>query len=361
MAAPWFRFYSETLNDRKIDYICRATGRSKALIIGAWATILALANDSPIRGALLLAEDIPLTVGDLAMHTGLEPEEVQTLIDNFRRLKMLEMVNSTFYVSNWDKRQFANDISTERVQRWRARQKDEGEASENSEGDETPDPDGETDETLQKLPQEVTVTHQIQITDSETETERESHAHARENLSPTDPNNPENAAWIAELENAMPPPHSPPHSEEELRQGVQAATLRYFARQSGELWRAWGTESGEVKPRPGVSVDAIQQVGYLLEHEFGVRPMWSNRKRVKDWVSGLAELYETASGDLDAVRQAGHELRAAKDGNGKPFRISRPQSLFNTLSGIMAEKRRPVKPSQLPPGTPRFRKVAVGT
>ena len=100
MGAPWFRFYSETLGDRKIDFICRTTGKPKALIVGVWATVLALANDSPIRGALLLAEDIPLTIEDLAMQTGLGIEEMRTLIEELQRLKMVEMVNSTFYVSN---------------------------------------------------------------------------------------------------------------------------------------------------------------------------------------------------------------------------------------------------------------------
>ena len=48
MPNPWFRFYSETLRDRKLERIARVTGQPRALIIGVWVTILSLANDSPI-------------------------------------------------------------------------------------------------------------------------------------------------------------------------------------------------------------------------------------------------------------------------------------------------------------------------
>lgn len=103
MGAPWFRFYSETLTDRKIDYICRATNQPKALIVGVWATILALANDSPIRGALLLTEQIPLTVQDLALHTGLDAGTMEKLLNEFQRLDMIHLNDCTYHVSNWDK------------------------------------------------------------------------------------------------------------------------------------------------------------------------------------------------------------------------------------------------------------------
>ena len=360
MGAPWYRFYSEMLNDRKISFVRQVTGKPRVIIVGAWATILALANDSPIRGALLLAEDIPVTIEDLAMQTDLEVEDVQALVDNFQHLKMLEVVNSTFYVSNWGKRQFANDISTERVQRWRERQKEEakdGEDDSGDEGDETPE-GGVSETLLQPLPG-VTVTDQSR-TDSDAKAERE-FARAHENLPPTDPDNPESAAWIADLESTTPPPRDPPHSEEELHERVKQASAGYYARAAGQPWLAWGADSRDVKPRNGTPKEAIQQVGYLLEHEFGVRPAWNSCTRVKDWVTGLAELWETADGDVGVIRQAASEYRQLKDKDGRPFRISRPQSLFNTLSGMMSEKRERTKP-QPPPaiGGQRFRKVQVG-
>jgi hypothetical protein len=121
---PWFRFYSETLTDRKIDRVCRASCSCKALVIGAWATILVLANDSPERGILLLTDDIPFTVEDLAGEFDVELEKAQSLIREFHRFAMLHTDETgAMHVTNWNGRQFTSDNSTERVQRFRAKKK----------------------------------------------------------------------------------------------------------------------------------------------------------------------------------------------------------------------------------------------
>ena len=163
MGAPWFRFYSETLGDRKIDFICRTTGKPRALIVGVWATVLALANDSPVRGALLLTKEIPLSADDLAMHTGLDVMEVQELVEVFQQLDMLTVEDSTIHVTNWGKRQFSGDCSTDRVREWRERQRQDDECGDDDDGC------GNDDATLQKQPECVAVT----VPDTETETESE--------------------------------------------------------------------------------------------------------------------------------------------------------------------------------------------
>lgn len=145
---PWFRFYSEALNDRKILRVCRDTGQPKALVIGVWATILALASDSPRRGLLLFTDDIPLTFDDLELETGLYGESLMALLDTFQRFNMLTWDDGAYCVANWDKRQFASDHSTDRVREWRERQKENG--GNNSDGNDSETPEGNDDETLQK-------------------------------------------------------------------------------------------------------------------------------------------------------------------------------------------------------------------
>lgn len=121
-APPWFRFYSETLTDRKIDRICRATGQPKMNIIGAWTIILALANDSPVRGVLLLTEDIPFTLADLAGEMGTDQDTLEAIVNEFRKFDMVHNdEQGTLYITHWNGRQFASDSSTERVQRYRAK------------------------------------------------------------------------------------------------------------------------------------------------------------------------------------------------------------------------------------------------
>jgi hypothetical protein len=98
-------------------------------------------------------------------------------------------------------------------------------------------------------------------------------------------------------------------------------------------WRLWGENSSVVGPRFGIDKRHVQRVGYLLETEYGLAPPWGNKSRVKHWVNGCAELYQVADGDLNAIKEAGDKLRA--DG----LTISRPQSLYNTVSSLVAERR----------------------
>jgi len=145
---PWFRFYSEALNDRKILRVCRDTQLPKALVIGVWTTILALASDSPRRGLLLFTDDIPLTFADLAIETGIDDGSLDELLSVFCKFSMLAYTDGVYCVANWDKRQFASDHSTARVKEWRERQKENGDDEEESNDDETLECN--SGETLQK-------------------------------------------------------------------------------------------------------------------------------------------------------------------------------------------------------------------
>ena len=124
---PWFRFYSEAITDRKIDRICRVLEQPKALIVGSWAILMAIGSDSPVRGVLLLTENIAFTDKDLADELGLDLDATQAILNQFQRFNMLHRDNGVIYLTNWDKRQFASDDSAERVRRYRERQQAEPE------------------------------------------------------------------------------------------------------------------------------------------------------------------------------------------------------------------------------------------
>jgi len=164
---PWFRFYSEMLADRKIEYLCRQTGHPKALVIGIWSTILALANDSPQRGVLLLTEEIPLTIVDLARETGLNRETIENFVTELERLGMMKMHNFAYCLLNWDRRQFASDNSTDRVRAWRAQQKRNGDNTGECNDDNTDD--GNVTETLQDCYSNTPETETEAETEAETE------------------------------------------------------------------------------------------------------------------------------------------------------------------------------------------------
>jgi hypothetical protein len=118
---PWFRFYSEILSDRKLQRIGRATGQPAVTIIGAWSIILAIANDSPERGVLLLDEDRPWLAEDLADEFGLDLATTERLLQEFQDWHMLHTEGVALCVTNWQQRQFSSDSSTERVNLHRQR------------------------------------------------------------------------------------------------------------------------------------------------------------------------------------------------------------------------------------------------
>ena len=122
----WFRLYSEVIYDAKINRVSRLTGASKMEVVGVWVTLLALANDSSDRGALLIADGVPYTLSDLYELTDLPQERLDRIFEHFKELDMLSFDQGVFRISNWDARQFKSDSSTERVQRFRNRQKETG-------------------------------------------------------------------------------------------------------------------------------------------------------------------------------------------------------------------------------------------
>lgn len=122
---PWFRVYSEILDDRKIRRICKKTGHSKALVIGVWVCLLALASESPKRGVLNISEDMPYTLADIEDELEVPNEILGQLIEEFRAMGMIGG-KTTIEIVNWQKRQFRSDNSSGRVEQYRYKRENNG-------------------------------------------------------------------------------------------------------------------------------------------------------------------------------------------------------------------------------------------
>lgn len=121
---PWFRLYTEILDDKKIKRVCRVTGECKALVIGVWVILLALANDSDESGRLFISEGTPYALSDLSDETGLAVETLESIMNEFAKLGMLELCeDETLQISKWNSRQYKSDNSKTRVDKFRESQK----------------------------------------------------------------------------------------------------------------------------------------------------------------------------------------------------------------------------------------------
>lgn len=119
----WFRFYSEAIGDPKMRRIARSTKTAPATVVGVWAILLSIASDSPERGRLIMGS-VPATADDISDLAGVE---TAAILDAMLDLGMLAADDILgLYIPNWDKRQYASDTSTPRVQAWRSKNKGKG-------------------------------------------------------------------------------------------------------------------------------------------------------------------------------------------------------------------------------------------
>ena len=163
---PWFRLYSEVLTDRKIIRVAASSGQPKALIVGVWVTLLSMANDSPKRGYLLIADDMPIIREEIIAETGLGPETGGAILDAFLATNMLRLDGDCFVIVHWDERQFVSDTSAERVRNFRQRQKGE---TPQAAGEEFPPSNGVDPETIGYTNRYSNVTETPPDTESESE------------------------------------------------------------------------------------------------------------------------------------------------------------------------------------------------
>ena len=112
---PWFRFYVEAVHDQKIRGL---TYQHRWL----WVCLLAAARSSPISGALMVAEEVPMTRRHLADYSGMTTTQVEAGLQIFQRMGMIERDEQldAWRVTNWKERQYESDNVTERTRKHRS-------------------------------------------------------------------------------------------------------------------------------------------------------------------------------------------------------------------------------------------------
>lgn len=101
----YFAMHHEAKDDPKFRRICRQVRKSKLEVLGAWVILLSMASESPERGKLLIADDLPYALDDIADELGLTSAETDNLLNAMESLGMVGFEDSTWFISNWDKRQ----------------------------------------------------------------------------------------------------------------------------------------------------------------------------------------------------------------------------------------------------------------
>lgn len=111
----------------------------------------------------------------------------------------------------------------------------------------------------------------------------------------------------------------------------------HWTERADEDWTKWGAESEEMQRQLAVFGErgrTAQRLGYELERQFALYPIWRKKRDVKSWMSGLAACLELAEGNEKIV------IRAARELIEDEMTVCDPWSLRKKTRAIVAEMTR---------------------
>ena len=115
----WFRFYDDAINDPKILKLTDA-------LRWQWVAILCVASKND--GMLPPTDDVALMLR-------VKPSAAAAIIAGLKSAGLLDSIDGSFSPHNWNGRQYKSDVSTERVKRFRKRERNVSETPPESESE----------------------------------------------------------------------------------------------------------------------------------------------------------------------------------------------------------------------------------
>ncbi|MCK4788291.1 MAG: hypothetical protein KAV87_31405 [Desulfobacteraceae bacterium] len=106
MSNPWFRFHRKAVHDYTVQSL-------DPILFKAWVNLMCLSDDN---GRLPSVEEV-----SFAFHE--TKEAVSSAFHELEKVALLVTDGETFHIAKWDKKQYKSDTSTERVKRYRERQR----------------------------------------------------------------------------------------------------------------------------------------------------------------------------------------------------------------------------------------------
>ncbi|RUL56488.1 phage replisome organizer N-terminal domain-containing protein [Lysinibacillus antri] len=124
----WIKLKTDMFDDEKIKLIERMPEGDTILIV--WIKLLTYAGKANCNGYIMIAEDIPMNIEEMAIIFNRPLEKVRYAIQVLQRYRMLEIdENEQFYISNWEKHQNIDGmervrkLNAERNKKYRERKK----------------------------------------------------------------------------------------------------------------------------------------------------------------------------------------------------------------------------------------------
>ena len=109
----WLKIYTDIFDNEKIKKLLK--NRDGDTYCRVWFQLLTLAAKSNQNGAILLGENIPMTIDDLARIMSKTVNKLTKVIQQLCELNMIIVKNDTIYIKNWDIYQSADKLEKMRA------------------------------------------------------------------------------------------------------------------------------------------------------------------------------------------------------------------------------------------------------
>ena len=96
----WFKIQADIFDNEKIKKLLNS--RDGDTYCRVWFQLLALAAKCNEHGAVLLGENIPITIDDLARIMNKTVNKLTTIMQQLVNLHMIFVEDGTIYIKNWD-------------------------------------------------------------------------------------------------------------------------------------------------------------------------------------------------------------------------------------------------------------------
>ena len=110
----WIRLATGIFDDEKIKLILAMPDGPRLVIV--WLRLLCLAGKCDAGGAVFITREIPLNEEMFAIMFGMDLPVVQLAIQTFARFRMIEIIEGTLRIVNWERHQQRDALDARREQ-----------------------------------------------------------------------------------------------------------------------------------------------------------------------------------------------------------------------------------------------------
>jgi predicted phage replisome organizer len=132
MEIKWIKLSTNIFDDEKIQLIEQLPDADGVIVL--WFKLLALAGKQNNNGMIMLSDKIPYTIEMLSTIFRRKQPLVQLALETFKMFGMIDIVENTYHITNWDKHQVItsrNEYMKKFMANKRANDKDDKDVSTN--------------------------------------------------------------------------------------------------------------------------------------------------------------------------------------------------------------------------------------